>query len=48
VQIEQNNSWWDSLIIAVASLSESAVLLSEDLSHGQVYMGVEIVNPFVA
>ncbi len=46
-QIEHTISWWDSLIIAAASLSESTVLLSEDLSHGEVYMGVEVVNPFL-
>ena len=47
VALEYEMSWWDSLIIAAAWLSESSVLLSEDLGHGQVYKGVEVVNPFL-
>ena len=39
-------SFWDSLIIDAAIRSGSAVLLSEDLSHGQVINGVAIKNPF--
>ena len=46
VQLQHGNSWWDSLIIAAAYLSDSKILLSEDLNHGQIYMGVKVVNPF--
>ena len=47
VQRDHGVSWWDSLIISAAHLSESPVLLSEDLTHGEVYAGVKVVNPFV-
>jgi predicted nucleic acid-binding protein len=36
----------DALIIAAALRSGSPVLCSEDLNHGRVYHGVEVVNPF--
>jgi len=39
-------SFWDSLIIEAAMRSSAAVLLSEDLSHGQIIHGVTIQNPF--
>lgn len=39
-------SFYDSLVIAAASLSECAVLYTEDLQHGQVYDGLQVVNPF--
>lgn len=48
VQLLHKTSWWDSLIIAAARLSESSVILSEDLNHGQVYMGIEVVNPLLS
>jgi predicted nucleic acid-binding protein len=41
-------SWWDSLIVAAASLQHCALLYSEDLQHGAILDGVKIVNPFVA
>lgn len=46
VQSEHDLSWWDSLIVAAARLTGSTLLLSEDLSHGRVYRGVTVVNPF--
>ena len=39
-------SFWDSLIIEAAIRGGAAVLLSEDLSHGQIIDGVTIKNPF--
>ena len=39
-------SFWDSLIICAASASHCKVIYTEDLNHGQVIRGVEIVNPF--
>jgi len=39
-------SFWDSLIIEAAITSGAVVLLSEDLSHGQILHGVTIKNPF--
>ena len=40
-------SFWDSLIIATASQSNAAKILTEDLNHGQVIEGVLIENPFL-
>lgn len=39
-------SWWDSLIVAAASVSGCKCILTEDLSPGQSYSGVEVINPF--
>lgn len=40
-------SHWDSLILASARECACALLYTEDLSHGQDYGGVEVVNPFL-
>lgn len=39
-------SYWDAAILAAARQSDCDRLLSEDLSHGQDYGGVRVVNPF--
>jgi predicted nucleic acid-binding protein len=39
-------SFWDALIIQAAEASGVAVLYSEDLSNGQTFRGVRVVNPF--
>lgn len=39
-------SFYDSLIVAAAQRSSCKVLYSEDLQHGQVLAGLEVVNPF--
>ena len=41
-------SWWDALIVAAAQASKCAVLLTEDLQHGQMFGTVRVINPFVA
>jgi len=38
-------SFWDALVIQAAEASGAAVLYSEDLSDGQTYHGVRVVNP---
>ena len=38
-------SYWDALILHAAESCGATVLYSEDLSHGQLYGGVEVVNP---
>jgi predicted nucleic acid-binding protein len=38
-------SYWDALILHAAESCGAAVLYSEDLSHGQRYGVVEVVNP---
>jgi len=40
--------YWDALIVATAKLSGCVRVLSEDLSAGQDYDGVIIINPFAA
>jgi predicted nucleic acid-binding protein len=42
-----NVSYWDAAIIEAARESGCNDLLSEDLSDGQDYNGVTVVNPFV-
>ncbi len=38
--------FWDAAIIAAAEGGECDVILSEDLSAGQYYAGIQVVNPF--
>ena len=40
-------SFWDALIIQAANSAAATALYSEDLSHGQVYGAVPVVNPFL-
>lgn len=40
-------SFWDAMIIVSASQLECDSLLSEDLSTGQVYDVVRVINPFL-
>ena len=39
-------SYWDSAIVAAALALGAKRLFTEDLSHGQMVEGVEIVDPF--
>jgi predicted nucleic acid-binding protein len=39
-------SHWDSLLVAACKEAGANRLYSEDMQHGAVYSGVEIVNPF--
>ena len=41
-------SFWDALIVQAAETSGASVLYSEDLSAGQDYRGVRVVNPLVS
>jgi predicted nucleic acid-binding protein len=38
-------SFWDALVVHAAYVSGAEVLYSEDLSNGQVYGSVRVVNP---
>jgi predicted nucleic acid-binding protein len=40
-------SYWDSAILAAAIELGCGTVFSEDLSDGQSYAGVKVVNPFV-
>lgn len=39
-------SFWDALIVQAAHVSGAEVLYSEDLSDGQAYGAMRVVNPF--
>lgn len=41
-------SFWDALILQAAHASGATTLYSEDLSDGQRYGGVRVMNPFIA
>jgi predicted nucleic acid-binding protein len=49
IKIQQRNhlSFWDSLIITSAKKLGCEIIWSEDLSHGQLYEGVRVLNPFL-
>lgn len=40
-------SYWDAAILEAARVLEAPVVFSEDLSHGQEYGPVRVVNPFL-
>ena len=40
-------SYWDGAIVAAAEALEASVLFTEDLSHGQQYGAIRVVNPFL-
>ncbi|MGQ0510962.1 MAG: PIN domain-containing protein [Betaproteobacteria bacterium] len=47
VKMRYGISYWDAAVIAAARRLGATLLVSEDLSHGQDYGGVRVVNPFV-
>lgn len=47
INAKYHYSYWDSLIIATALLSECAIIYSEDMQHNQLIENkVRILNPF--
>ena len=40
-------SYWDSMVVAAAQRQECAMLLTEDMQHGQVVDRLRVVNPFL-
>lgn len=46
ISAQHGISYWDALIIASALRAGCSILYSEDLSAGQDYDGVTVVNPF--
>lgn len=48
-EIEESHrlSFWDSLIVAAAYSKNCAVILTEDLNHGQTVDGIRVRNPFL-
>jgi len=47
IQVINQLSFWDSLIISSAKTSKCTYLLSEDLNAGQRIEGIQVVNPFL-
>ena len=39
-------NFWDACILSAAERGECARIYSEDLNPGQIYSGIEVVNPF--
>ena len=47
INVKYGYSYWDSLIIATALLSDCSIIYSEDMQHNQVINSkAKIVNPF--
>jgi len=46
VALRYRISYWDGAVVAAAQEAGAATLYSEDLSDGQVYGSVRVVNPF--
>jgi len=40
-------SFWDALVVHSAARLGCKQLFSEDLSHGEIYGGVQVTNPFL-
>ena len=38
-------SFWDALIVQAATISDATIIYSEDMSDGQTYGAVRVVNP---
>ena len=45
IEVRYQVSYWDALVIQAAETSGAAILYSEDLSDGQRYGPVQVVNP---
>jgi len=48
IQARYRISYWDGAIIAAAEHANCSLLLSEDLTSGQLYATVRVENPFAA
>jgi len=46
-EVQYRISFWDGLVLQAAEKSGAAIVYSEDLSHGQLYEGIRVVNPFL-
>jgi predicted nucleic acid-binding protein len=45
-EIRYKISFWDGLILQAAEAARAEVVYTEDLSHGQLYAGIKVINPF--
>lgn len=48
VEEAQQISFWDALIVEAARVAGAERLITEDLQHGQMIDGVEVLNPFLS
>ena len=48
VEVRYQVSFWDALVVQAAQVSGAEILYSEDLSHGQTYGTVRVINPLRA
>jgi predicted nucleic acid-binding protein len=46
LSVRYQTSYWDGAIVAAAEMQGATTLYSEDLSDGQMYGTVRVVNPF--
>lgn len=46
LKVRHQLSYWDAAILAAAAGAGCSELLSEDLNPGQIYGGIQVVNPF--
>lgn len=46
IQFNYKLSFWDSLVVSAAKKTNCKYLLTEDLTHSQEILGLEVVNPF--
>lgn len=47
IEVRYKISFWDALVLHAAESSGAAILYSEDLSAGQSYGSIQVVNPLV-
>jgi predicted nucleic acid-binding protein len=47
IEVRYKVSFWDALVLHAAESSGAAILYSEDLSAGQRYGAIQVVNPLV-
>jgi predicted nucleic acid-binding protein len=47
IEVRYQVSFWDALVLHAAESAGAAVVYSEDLSTGQKYGAVQVVNPFL-
>lgn len=48
IKITTQISFWDANIVAAAESAECDFIVSEDLNAGQLYAGMEVVDPFTS
>jgi predicted nucleic acid-binding protein len=48
IEVRYKISFWDALILHAAESAGAAVVYSEDLSPGQKYGAVQVINPLIA